>query len=419
MKLRMKQQLVIRIGLLLLVSAGSWACGKGGGATSTKQPPQLVSISEGLPTEDRWRQDFVLADMNGDDEVDIVTAPPRKGKEPWPHIFLSRKDRWEAVSCPNIEQNGFPQKEYAYGGVAVADFNGDGKRDIAIAIHEVGIRLFYNKGDALCGPWEEQADLPQAMLVTRSRSIVTDDLNRDGRMDLVTLAEAPAMDAADHTVGITIFWNETTGWRKQGITESEGLFGDDISLGDVNGDGTTDIAVGSLSDQRPQFVWLSDGKGGWAAASADGLAPHILAWATQLVDMDNDGKDDLLLSVGGAPIHKNSGPRVYRWDGTQWHDLSTGLPPESLAGGVAAIDLDRDGRKEIIAAGIYTGTVHVYSQRTDGTWEERQQLQIGSEPGALRSYKIRTHYDKKQNRTLVVANYAGEHTGKILAWTWR
>jgi hypothetical protein len=418
LKLLMKRQRVTGIRILLLVIAGIWACGKGGPPPATKQP-QLVSISDGLPTEDRWRQDFVLVDMNGDDEVDIVTAPPRKSKEAWPHIFLARKDRWEAVSCPNVGQNGFPQKEYAYGGVAVADFDGDNKRDIAIAMHEAGIRLFLNKGDALCGPWEEQGDLPNAMMLMRTRTIATADFNHDGRMDLVALAEAPAMDTTDHTAGITIFWNEPTGWRHQGVTASEGLFGDDLTLGEINGDGTPDIAVGSLSDQRPQFVWLSDGKGGWTAASAEGLALHILAWATQLVDIDNDGKDDLLLSVGGAPVHHTSGPRVYRWDGAQWRDFSNGLPPESLAGGVAAIDLDRDGKKEIVVAGIYTGTVYVYGQRADGTWEERQQLQIGAEPGALRSYKVRTHYDKKRDHTLVVANYAGEHTGKILAWTWR
>jgi hypothetical protein len=227
------------------------------------------------------------------------------------------------------------------------------------------------------------------------------------------------MDTSDHTAGIVVYWNELSGWRSQGITGSEGMFGDDITTGDVNGDGVPDIAVGSLDDQRREFVWMSDGKDGWKAASTEGLAEHILAWSTQLVDMDNDGKDDLLLSVGGAPIHKNSGPRVYHWDGTQWLDRSAGLPPEALAGGVAAIDLDRDGKKEIIAAGIYSGTVYVYGQRADGTWEERQQLQIGAEPGALRSYKVRVHYDKKRNRTLVVANYAGEHSGKILAWTWR
>jgi hypothetical protein len=339
--------------------------------------------------------------------------------EAWPHIFLARQDRWEPLSCPNVERNGFPRQEYAYGGVAVADFDGDGKHDIAIAMHETGIRVLVNKGDRLCGPWEEQTGLPQEMLSMRTRAITAVDFNRDGRVDLAALSEAVPINSDDSTPGIVVFWNESSGWRRQIITGSEGLFGDDIATGEVNGDTTPDIVVGSLSDQRPQFVWLSDGKGGWTAASTEGFVPYILAWSTQLVDMDNDGKDDLLLSVGGAPVYKNSGPRVYRWEGTTWKNLSDGLPPETLAGGVAAVDLDHDGKKEIVAAEIYSGIVQVYGQRADGTWEERQRLQIGTEPGAVRNYKVRTHYDKKRDRTLVVANYAGEHTGKILAWTWR
>src|SRR5262245_15564188 len=110
----MKLQGQVVAGMILLGACGVGACEKGSSLPLAQK--KLVATADGLPSDDRWRQDFAFADMDGDGRLDIVTAPPRKGKEPWPHIFLSRGDRWEPVSCPNVGQNGFPQQEYAYGG---------------------------------------------------------------------------------------------------------------------------------------------------------------------------------------------------------------------------------------------------------------------------------------------------------------
>jgi len=408
----------------ILVSVTLLALGWGGSACekSSPLPPVqrgLVAMSDGFSGDERWRQDFTFADMDGDGLRDIVTAPPRKSKEPWPHIFLRRQMGWEPVTCSEVERNGFPPQEYMYGGVAVADFDGKGKLAIAIAMHETGIRIFTNIGGGPCGPWEERTDLPSEMLQMQTRAITTADMNHDGRMDLVAVSEAPRMNVAKGAFGIGIFFNETSGWRLQKITESDGLFGDDIAVGEVNGDGIPDIAVGSLDDKRPQFVWLSDGNGGWQAASTEGLPPYIIAWSVQLVDFDHDGKDELLMGVGSAPIHKNGGPRVYKWDGTQWNTLSQGLPQVSWVCGVTAIDLDHDGSLEIVTAGMYTETLHVYGQQPNGEWGEQAQLKVADEQ-KWRNYKVRALSVDKGQGGIIVANYAGENGGgSIMAWIWR
>ena len=378
----------------------------------------LVVAAEGLPSGDLWRHDFAFADMNGDGELDLITAPPRKSKKPWPRIFLRQKEQWEAVSCPDAAQDGFPAQEYVYGGVTVADVTGDGKMEIAIAMHEIGMRLFHNTGTGPCGPWEEVKDIPPQAHSLRSRAIVHGDMNRDGRTDLVLLSEAPGMNASDRVAGLVILWNEVSGWRFENIDGSAGLFGDDVALGEVNGDGVPDIAVGSLRDSRPDFLWLSDGQGKWSAAGREGLPNNILAWTVQLVDVDNDGKDELLLGVGGAPVYKNGGPRLYRWDGARWHDLSQGLPQVFWVAGVTAVDIDGDKRKEIVAAAMYTGVVKVYGQQADKSWVERQELQATG-PEKLRNYKVRSFSAGKVKQNIVVANYAGESDGKITAWAWR
>ena len=377
----------------------------------------MVAMTDGL-SDEMWRQDFTFADMDGDGIRDLVTAPPRKSQEPWPHIFLRRPGRWEAVSCPGVAQNGFPKTSYVYGGVAVADFTGTGKVEIALAMHETGIRILTNTGAGPCGPWIERTDLPDKMLKLRTRAIAAADMNGDGRMDIVAVSEAARREAEDTTDGVVIFFNEAAAWRVRHVTGSENLFGDDVAIGEINGDGVPDIATGSLADHRPQFAWLSDGQGGWQAASAEGLPPYIIAWSVQLIDFDHDGKDELLMGVGGAPMHKNGGPRVYKWDGIRWNSLSQGLPQISWVSGVAAADLDRDGKLEIISAEMYTGVFQVYGQKPTGEWERREQIKVAEE-GKWRNYKVRTLPADKEQELLIVANYAGESDGKILAWVWR
>ena len=409
--------------LLTLLSIGLLVYACTSDAPSSRAPKGaakgLVAAADGLPSGELWRQDFTFADMDGDGEIDLITAPPRKSKEPWPHIFLHRQNHWEPVVCQGVGNNGFPQQTYVYGGVAVADFTGDGTMEIAIAMHEAGIRIFSNTGTGPCGPWEEQSNVSEKIRTLRSRSIVTADMNKDGRVDIVALSEAPSMESNAEAQGLAILWNEASGWRFEGIEGSAGLFGDHVAIGEVNGDGIPDIAAGSLNDMRPQFLWLSDGNGKWQAVSAEGLPNNIIAWSVQLVDFDGDGKDELLLGVGGAPVHQNGGPRVYRWDGVRWNNLSQGLPQVFWVCGVTATDIDGDGRKEIVAAGMYTGTVKVYSQQPDGNWIERQELQVAKESEKLRNYKVRAFSTEKSAQNVIVANYAAEGDGKLTAWVGR
>jgi hypothetical protein len=383
-------------------------------------------VSEGLPQTEEWRQEFAFADMNGDGLPDIVTSPPRKSKEARPYIFLHHQDRWEQA-CKGTSSGGFPeQQSYFYGGVAVADFDKDGFPEIAIAMHQTGIRIFQSQKKDPCGPWSEVQNLPRAMTRMRTRSIVAGDMDRDGRIDLIALSEVPGVDVDFRTSGIEIFWNRVSGWMPKSLPGSESLIGDDLALGEVNGDGAPDLAVGSLTAEHPQFAWLSDGHGGWKPR-AEGLPRSILAWSVQLVDLDHDGKDELLLGTGSGSLSKrDSGPRVYKWDGARWSDLSKGLPEVSHISGVTAADLDGDGNKEIIAAGMHSGLVHVYARQADGTWIERQRFEVPNSKG-LRNYRVHALLRSRDSESrgsllppLIIANYAGEvGTGRILAWVPR
>jgi hypothetical protein len=164
-------------------------------------------------------------------------------------------------------------------------------------------------------------------------------------------------------------------------------------------------------------VWLSEGAGQWKPAP-QGLPEHIVAWSVQLSDLDDDGQDELILGTSGAPFRKNAGPRVYHWDGERWQDLSLGLPQVSWVCGVGVADLDGDGRKELVAAEMYTGIIQVYNRQEDGVWKEQQKITIPN-PQGLRNYKVRIWRDDSTKQEQVVVNYAGGNGGRIMAWAWR
>lgn len=377
----------------------------------------LVLVSEGLPSSEQWRQDFTFADMDGDGRRDLITAPPRKGTGTRPYIFLSRQGRWEEA-CRDVPNGGFPQKEYNYGGVAVADFDGDGLVEIAIAMHETGLRLFRSRQAGPCGPWEERQELPQEMTTMRTRAVAAADMDLDGRIDLVTISEVPGMNLPEKTPGVVLFRNTPSGWQPQPLPGTEQMSGDDIAVGEVNGDGIPDIAVGSLDAARSEFVWLSDGKGGWQATK-EGLPEVALGWTVQLRDMDGDDRDELVLGLGAPLYLQNAGPRVYQWDGARWQNRSQGLPQVSWVCGVVAADLNGDGQPELVAADMNDGGMHVYARQADGTWSEQQQFQVIPPEQKLRNYKVRALVAVADARPLIVANYASEQGGKILAWQWQ
>ncbi|TFH16214.1 MAG: VCBS repeat-containing protein [Lentisphaerales bacterium] len=184
---------------------------------------------------------------------------------------------------------------------------------------------------------------------------VTGDVDRDGKPDIV---------AAAVTGDEIAWWRNTDGsgtnWIKYVVDSAAGGPGS-VSVGDVNGDGALDVVGAAIMSNEISWLQNVDGTGtNWTKHVV--ATNFMLPSSVSVADMDDDGDTDIVSSANGAS--------TLGWfenmdgSGTNWtaHNIST-----SLFGAVAAvaIDIDRDGDRDIVGAGAAVNKV-AWWENADG-----------------------------------------------------
>ena len=139
--------------------------------------------SAGLPTGGFWRSNMDVADLLGDGSIQIVTPPPRLAGGTF-RVFKFDGTAWQPVKVQvDPVEEGL---RFMYGGVAVADMDGDGKLDVIGIGHGTGPVVAYNLGG---GKFRlESRGLPREM---SGRSVGIGDVDGDGRPDIVAVSDEP------------------------------------------------------------------------------------------------------------------------------------------------------------------------------------------------------------------------------------
>ncbi len=277
-------------------------------------------------------------------------------------------------------------------GVAVGDFNGDAKLDIATTNpSESKVTIFTGNGD---GTFTVGASYQLALGRNNTLWVTASDVNGDGKLDLIVTS----FNFVDQNGGkISVLLGNGDGTFQPEVDYAAGSHPITVVAADFNGDGNPDLAV-TDNGSAVVLVFLNNGDGTFQAAQsyAVGTGPYSLATG----DFNGDGKTDLVVgdycNVANASGLQPSafvctdGPLVTtlsillgNGDGTFQSQTTVSLDISPYQVGVA--DLNQDGKADLLLTnGWYynpfntDNTLSVLLGNGDGTFKSSETYLAGT-----------------------------------------
>jgi len=246
--------------------------------------------------------------------------------------------------------------------VVTADFNLDGRLDLAVPndISSGSISILPGAGDGTFLARLDQSVGKQLQWAA------TGDFNGDGRPDLVLTNGGPA----PFTISVLLGNGDET--FRAAASYLTGLSPRPAVVGDFNGDGRLDIAVGNTSSETVS-IFLGNGDGTFQGQLVYPTAPGLYSMVAG--DFNGDGKLDLAT----ANINTNTvSVLLGNGDGTfQNHvDYPTGKFTLAITTG----DLNGDGKLDLAVSNLDANTVSILLGNGDGTFQPRIDYATGNGP---------------------------------------
>jgi hypothetical protein len=374
----------------LVGSAGYIALGNGNG--TFKKP-----IYYPLPSSGIGASGVVLADLRRSGRTDLVFQNTSIS------VLLS-------LGKGKFEDGEWTAIQGGAGCGAAADFNRDGKPDLAVNT-PTGVSILLGTGQAL-HPFKSGATLtlPNAgcvvtgdlngdgipdLLVPSNGTVVAylgngdgtftqksttatptggflavGDFNHDGKLDFATSGNLLALGNGDGTFQAPVQIAPDLG---NGVTN--------IAAGDLNGDGWTDLVL-TYSYDSYIYVLLNNQHGGFTETKIDSVVNGFLTGPTQilLADLNRDGKLDIVAATdSGLAV-------VYMGDGKGGFTYLEQLVPGSASNTssvIAVADVNNDGVPDLVMTQAGVGTVAIFLGKGNGTFAQPYYVGAGPAPGDI------------------------------------
>jgi hypothetical protein len=229
--------------------------------------------------------------------------------------------------------------------ITTADFNGDGKPDVAVS----GFTGTQGDGSVsvLLGNGAGGFGAPISFTVGQGpSSIVAADFNSDGRIDLAV--------GIQFTRTVTVVFGDGLGGFSGAITLNAGGTPRALAAADLNGDGKVDMASANNGANNVSVFLNSSAGFGAATNYIVGTDPS----AVVVGDVNNDHRPDLVVSnqtsaaiPGGVSVLLGDGAGSFG----AATNYATGVGPRAVVIG----DLDRDGKADLAVANYYSHNVSI------------------------------------------------------------
>ncbi|MCP3914921.1 MAG: VCBS repeat-containing protein [bacterium] len=302
-----------------------------------------------LPAPMRGLSQLVLADLDGDGNVDILTSGGVSNLQvQFGAVVWRRNLGGGAFAAPVVIEN---TPEPAHAGV-VLDLGGDGDLDIVVGVaFETDLFWYENAGSG--------SFLARAILIPGARPLRTEvvDMDGDGALDLAW---------ADLGGNRGVHWARRTGPSSFGPPTQPPTFGDAVrtlSAGDVDGDGDRDVVATWINPLDPYLGVLV--QTGGVFEPREGIPdPAVNVARVLAVDVDTDGDTDVVTRTDTSIVswHENQGGVL----GPQ-QEINRG-EDFTLLRGLVCVDVDGDGLRDIVTSDQILEDLIWYRGQAGGTF---------------------------------------------------
>ena len=268
---------------------------------------------------------IAVADMNADGLPDVMTVNRTSstvsvllGDGAHPGTFLAHVE----VAAGSGSRDA-----------VVADFDGDGRLDIACANEfAASATVLSNRTFLAAGAYAfRHLAIRSTAADPLTDAVWPGDFNRDGRPDLV-------IRGVDGSLTMLL-----TGGPAISLPVPVPAVVHALAVVDVNGDGNPDVMYAASAETDVVGTFLGDGRGGFVQATTPITEPRAFA----VGDLNRDGRPDLaVVGFDRAAATWVLRVGVGRGDGT--FALMRPEPLPDIPVGVALADLNRDGRLDVV-----------------------------------------------------------------------
>ena len=240
------------------------------------------------------------------------------------------------------------------GSTEIGDVTGDGRADVVVRAGS-GLEVFAQTAVGTLAPSiVYPSSFAEAMRVG--------DLNGDGRLDAIGLELS--MDGHANTEEAGIWYQNPAGsFDAQVLVPLPHGFSDDAELNDLNNDGRADIVVVNPFNEPAIVILYQQADGTMSAPSALSIGPGVLSWQVGVGDINKDGRKDIVASYGGYTTDVHLAVFRQNADGSFAAPALMGAADWLTA--VEVADANNDGRQDLLL--LHQTSLGVMLQNADGT----------------------------------------------------
>jgi uncharacterized delta-60 repeat protein len=274
--------------------------------------------------------------------------------------------------------------------LAAADFNGDGRADLAVA------NLRGNNVSILTGDGQGNFTGVQSFAVgPEPTGIAVDDFNGDGIADLAVVNQGGN--------SVSILLGDGNGAFAAARVFQAGSVPAAVISGDFNGDGRADLAVVAQGSNSVNIL-LGDGRGDVGAPRNVGVG--MRPQAVTAGDFNADGRTDLAVVNAGS-----NDVTVLLGDGAGGFRLAGALAAGSSPAAITAGDFDNDGQPDLAVLNFASHDLSLFKGSGSGTFASQRRFPTSQFPNAL----VKGDFDGNGALDVAIASAASANVTVLLA----